>query len=38
MVENEFELVQTLDLTANYSGSGGTYGINIYHEKKEIIV
>lgn len=27
MVENQFELVSTLDYTANYAGSGGTSGI-----------
>ena len=27
MVENQFELVQTLDYTESYSGSGGTSGI-----------
>ncbi|WP_379090165.1 hypothetical protein [Pedobacter sp. UC225_65] len=34
MVENQFELVQTLDYTNNYSGSGGTSGIVFIMRKK----
>lgn len=34
MVDNEFELVQTLDYNANYSGTGGTSGIVFIMRKK----
>ena len=34
MVESQFELVQTLDYTSNYSGSGGTSGIVFIMRKK----
>lgn len=34
MVENEFELVQTLDYNSSYSGSGGTSGIVFIMRKK----
>jgi len=35
MVENQFELVETLDYTYNYQGSGGTSGIVFIMRKKE---
>lgn len=34
MVENKFELVETLDYTSSYSGSGGTSGIVFIMRKK----
>ena len=34
MVENQFELVETLDYTDSYSGSGGTSGIVFIMRKK----
>lgn len=34
MVESGFELVQTLDYTSSYSGSGGTSGIVFIMKKK----
>ena len=34
MVENQFELMETLDYTASYSGSGGTSGIVFIMRKK----
>ena len=34
MVENQFELVETLDYTSNYSGSGGTSGIVFIMRRK----
>ncbi|WP_448104629.1 hypothetical protein [Pedobacter panaciterrae] len=34
MVENQFELVETLDYTSSYSGSGGTSGIVFIMRKK----
>lgn len=35
MVENKFELVETLDYTENFQGSGGTSGIVFIMRKKE---
>jgi hypothetical protein len=35
MVENGFELVETLDFTETYSGSGGTSGIVFIMRKKK---
>lgn len=35
MVENQFELVETLTLTSSYSGSGGTSGIIFIMRKKK---
>lgn len=34
MVENQFELVETLDYSLLYAGSGGTYGIIFIMRKK----
>lgn len=34
MVESKFELVETLDYTANYGGSGGTSGIVFIMRKR----
>ena len=34
MVENQFDLVATLDYTASYSGSGGTSGIVFIMRRK----
>ena len=36
MVENQFELVQTLDYTESYSGSGGTSGIVFIMRKSDM--
>lgn len=35
MVDNQFELVETLDYTSTYSGTGGTSGIVFILRKKE---
>ncbi len=35
MVENQFELVETLDYTSNYEGTGGTSGIVFIMRKKK---
>jgi len=35
MAENGFELVQTLELTSSYQGSGGTSGVVFIMKKKK---
>ena len=38
MVESQYELVQTLDYTDNYSGTGGTTGVVFIMRKNKVLV